>query len=103
MCSEILQYIFNLTLRKYLRMNLKERMQNQNRNNSQIMNNSGYNFEKDKNEEILLRNMVENAMYNKSRNECQDELSKRKAELLDQKKLVDFQRKKANEDSLKKF
>lgn len=50
-------------------MDLKERMMRQNRNNSGILNSSDYNFEKDKGEQnYLIRNMVEQNIYNKSRN-----------------------------------
>ena len=53
-------------------MNLKERLQQNNHNNSSIVNNSRFDFG---------RPNEEDRMYEKSRRECDEELHKRKDEL----------------------
>ena len=53
-------------------MNLHERMQHQNRNNSEILNNSNFDF---------ARVNKEDQMYERSRRECEEELYKRKSDL----------------------
>jgi hypothetical protein len=53
-------------------MNLKQRMEHQNRNNSSIINNSNFDF---------AQVSKEDQIYEKSRRECEEELIKRKNEL----------------------
>lgn len=57
-------------------MNLKERMQHQNKNNSSILNNSNFDFAKGNREDQI---------YEKSRRECEEELYKRKSDLEQEK------------------
>ena len=53
-------------------MNLKQRMEHQNKNNSSIMNNSNFDF---------AQVSKEDQIYEKSRRECEEEMIKRKNEL----------------------
>ena len=53
-------------------MNLKQRMEHQNRNNSSIINNSNFDF---------AQASKEDQIYERSRRECEEELIKRKNEL----------------------
>ena len=64
------RYVENFINNIAVKMNLKERMQHQNRNNSSILNNSNFDFAKGNREDQV---------YEKSRRECEEELYKRKS------------------------
>ena len=70
-------------------MNLKERMQHQNKNNSSILNNSNFDFAKGNREDQI---------YEKSRRECEEELYKRKSDLEQEKHSLIKMKEKFNND-----
>lgn len=75
-------------------MNLRERMQHQNRNNSEILNNSNFDFNKGNHEDQI---------YEKSRRECEEELYKRKSDLEQERHTMLKTKEKEANYALEKF
>lgn len=75
-------------------MNLKERMQQQNKNNSSILNNSNFDF---------AHGNREDQIYERSRRECEEELFKRKSELEQEKHSMSKMKEKEASYALEKF